>query len=560
MDFASPYLSRQLIAYIGNKRSLLPFVGGLFDRLAPGRGVLLDPFAGSGAVARLARLMGFQTIANDWEPYARLMNEAFLTVSARQAGQLFGHLGGLEAAFAHYNSLKSSTAEPYMARWYAPKTTEGADFRTERLFYTAENAAFLDRVRSAVEHDYPDIDLSVPGEASPRRSEKLLLTASLLYEASVHSNTNGVFKAFHKGFGGHGKDALGRILSPMQLEIPALADAPHPGQVCSLDAARFVQGRPAEVIYLDPPYNQHQYGSNYHILNTLALWDRLPAPLDLGPDGRLKDKAGIRRDWTARRSPFCVRSQAPQAFAALIAATDARSVVLSYNTEGIIPFETLWETLSTHGKTELLVQDYVTYRGGRQSPDRQVHNLELLLVLTRGQKSQPGSLNSVRRFMLEKKLFGLLRKSFHPGRLAQTFAVTGSDLQLAPAAGNRPALSLRLDSGLRFLYTPASWAAFSVPELEAMLAKLEDCLCRSHQEEAVLLLEMIETAPPKVAAARQRRLLQVLRKFAFKKYKSEFFGTLELARQLAARLNGAGAGLSQGLDQLEALARLRITN
>ncbi len=39
-----------------------------------------------------------------------------------------------------------------------------------------------------------------------------ILLSILIYEAATHTNTSGVFKAFHKGFGGHGKDALQRIL------------------------------------------------------------------------------------------------------------------------------------------------------------------------------------------------------------------------------------------------------------------------------------------------------------------------------------------------------------
>ena len=31
---------------------------------------------------------------------------------------------------------------------------------------------------------------------------------------------------------------------------------------------------PIDIAYLDPPYNQHPYGSNYHVLNSVALWDK----------------------------------------------------------------------------------------------------------------------------------------------------------------------------------------------------------------------------------------------------------------------------------------------
>ena len=44
-----------------------------------------------------------------------------------------------------------------------------------------------------------------------------------------------------------------------------------------LDAKKFIlknKNKNFDLVYLDPPYNQHQYGSNYHLLNTIALWDK----------------------------------------------------------------------------------------------------------------------------------------------------------------------------------------------------------------------------------------------------------------------------------------------
>ena len=32
------------------------------------------------------------------------------------------------------------------------------------------------------------------------------------------------------------------------------------------------------IAYLDPPYNQHAYGSNYHVLHSVSLWDKPAVP------------------------------------------------------------------------------------------------------------------------------------------------------------------------------------------------------------------------------------------------------------------------------------------
>ena len=74
----------------------------------------------------------------------------------------------------------------------------------------------------------------------------------------------------------------------------------------------------ADIVYLDPPYNQHQYGSNHHLLNTLVKWDRIPEELNLGPDGRLLRKAAIRRDWKDTKSDYCYRNSSEAAFSSLM--------------------------------------------------------------------------------------------------------------------------------------------------------------------------------------------------------------------------------------------------
>jgi adenine-specific DNA-methyltransferase len=58
----------------------------------------------------------------------------------------------------------------------------------------------------------------------------------LLYQASYSSNTSGVFKAFHHGWGGKTRTALTRILSPLQLRPVVFYDNQRANQVYQQDA------------------------------------------------------------------------------------------------------------------------------------------------------------------------------------------------------------------------------------------------------------------------------------------------------------------------------------
>jgi len=550
-----PYLTKHLIAYIGNKRALLGFLREVFETLPLGRGrrVFLDPFAGSGAVSRLARLLGYRVLAGDQEFYAYVLNAAHLGVQRREAAGLFQEQGGLERLLDRLNSLPPPREEErYIARHYAPRDTERADYRRERLFYSRENALRIDAVRSALEKLYPGFALEGPG-----KKEKLLLLASLLYQCATHTNTSGVFKACHKGFGGHNRDALGRILSPVRLEAPVLADGP-PAEAFCLEAEEFARSHPGDLCYLDPPYNQHQYGSNYHLLNTIALWDKPPVDEALRPDGRLRSKAGIRRDWVRTRSPYCYRDRAAGALEGLLGAIDARFLCLSYNTEGIIPFEHLVELLAAQGELRLYGNDYVKYRGGKQSISRQVHNLELLLVVDRRAPGRGGARAQMEGLLLRRRTVLLFRRSFYPQRVRAAFRAPQDAILFETQAGD--ALRLEMPGHYRFLEGQEGFlGSLSAEELGRFQALLAPCECSNRKEEIGILVELLRgpLAEPRLRLYR-KRILWLLKKFAFRKYRQEFMLTLEGLRLLAAEEPAVFGALEEELPRLERLAQARF--
>jgi adenine-specific DNA-methyltransferase len=567
---AHPYLQDQLIAYIGNKRALQPFLADVFGRLAGPGAVFLDPFAGSGAVARLARWLGYRVLANDWEPFAFVLNYAYLCVGRSEAQALFQDRAGAQAPIEELNALQAPREE-YVARHYAPRRTEDADYRTERLFYTRENALRIDAMRERLEEMYPGFRPATPeGQA-----EKYLLLASLLYGASKHVNTSGVFKACHKGFGGHGRDALGRILAPIRLRLPELLDGP-PAEVGCQEAAAFARGRAVDLCYLDPPYNQHQYGSNYHLLNTIALWDRPAVSEERRADGQLARKAGIREDWVKTRSLYCYRASAGQALAGLLREVDARRLVLSYNSDGLIPFEQLEALLEGQGELELYGGGYVKYRGGRQSIGRQVHNLELALVVDRGRPGSAAQRARRRRLYLQHRLGLLLRGAFHPLRVAAAFPASENGITVRLAGGEVLLPMRRLHRFAPEAASALAAASASAGELEELHRRLSACACRDRAEELeVLAAELADSkavAPGASRASRassvasadasagagqaQRRALWLLRKLAHPKHRRRYEECAALLARLAE--GGRYPVLARGLEAIRRQADARF--
>lgn len=540
------YLVRQLIAYIGNKRRLLPSLEKLFLRLEERSPIssFLDPFAGSGAVSRLGRALGYRVYANDWEEYSAVINRCHLMILPEEAKKLFSRFGGLNSLLDRLNRADFEPERCYFSRYYAPEETDRADYRTERLFYTAENARFLDRIRGFIEREYP--------EEGPERD---LLLAMLLYEAATHANTSGVFKAFHKGFGGHGRDALGRIMAPMQLEYPVLLDGPR-ASVGRLEASDWCRDKSVDLCYLDPPYTIHQYGSNYHLLNSLARWDFPEAELEKKVDGSLKRKAAIRSDWIETRSPYCSREGAFRALKGLLEGIDARFIVLSYNSEGIIPLEELMELLSTHGKLELFTEEYTQYRGGKQGLKRRNGTTEFQLLITRGVVHTAFDAEAGKRSLAVHRLRRLLGSDFHPGRL--------KGLRLARKKA--PSLPGMGDDALgeywrpkEPLLTEQDMSAMELSELLICTERLEAALFRDNGEEAEVLLELIgRERNTRLRNEMVRRLLTVLRKLAHKKYRALFEELYRKATEAFKSWEWISSRHAEALRALRELAERRF--
>ena len=409
MEFNSPYLTEQIIAYIGNKRKLLPLIYKAIENagISPDENIkFFDVFSGSGVVARFAKFLGMEVYANDWEYYSYVLNQGFLNFNESDIEKIFGSRAEFESLLNKINSLPDPDEEnQYIAKYYAPKEfdVEQVDYKTERLFYTRENALAIDKIRNYIE------------ENRSQESEKIfyLLLAILIYESATHTNTSGVFKAFHKEFGGHGKDALSRIMKKIELHFPVLIDSKAPVHVFQENAnelARKIKG--IDIAYLDPPYNQHQYGSNYHLLNTIAKWDKIPAPLDLNSKGILKRKAAIREDWINTRSDYCYRDSAEKSFEDLIMNLDARFIFISYSTDGIIPFEKMREICTKRGRLSLVTNEYTTYRGGKQSNKRQNTNIEFILSIDTSQKSDEESIREIDFILKRKKTLLLFKQKY----------------------------------------------------------------------------------------------------------------------------------------------------
>jgi len=107
-----------------------------------------------------------------------------------------------------------------------------------------------------------------------------------------------------------------------------------------------------DILYLDPPYNQRQYGANYHLLNTIAKYDNFIP----------KGKTGLRE---YNRSNYCKRKEVTLNFEELIKNANFKYIFLSYNNEGLMGKEEIANVMKKYGKYDLITKEYQRFKADK---------------------------------------------------------------------------------------------------------------------------------------------------------------------------------------------------
>lgn len=356
------YLTTQIITYIGNKRSLLSFIGEAVNivkkNLHKDKLEIVDLFSGSGIVSRYMKQHASKLISNDLEEYAYILNKCYLANKSEV---------NMDKLISWFNYIKESTnvelKNGFISEMYAPRDINNIK-KGERCFYTTRNAKYIDTVRQLI-NDVP-------------KDLQCYYIAPLLAEASIKNNTSGVFKGFYKNsktgvgqFGGNDKNSLSRIKKDIELNLPVFSNYECEVKIYKEDANKLVKELEiVDLMYMDPPYNQHPYGSNYFMLNLINQYEK---------PTNVSQVSGIPKDWN--RSEFNKSKEALKVFEELCNNAKARYLLISFNSDGFIKKKEMVEMLSKIGKVMLFERRYNTFRGSRNLNNRNIHVKEFLYLV-----------------------------------------------------------------------------------------------------------------------------------------------------------------------------------
>jgi adenine-specific DNA-methyltransferase len=332
-----------MIKYIGSKRRLVPVLGDLAARA--GAATALDLFTGTTRVAQELKRRGLHVTAVDTARYSEVFAECHIATDAVDVDK-----DELHEAIEYLSNRPG----------YAGYFTE--TFCVQSRYFQPFNGKKVDAIRDTLQNEFATSPLF-----------PILLT-SLIYAADRVDSTTGVQMAYVKQW-------APRSHNPLHLRSPNLYAGP--GRATRADATHVAAELPkVDLAYLDPPYNQHRYFTNYHIWETLVAWD---SPAHYGIACKRIDS----RD-ASTKSVFNSARVMPGALAQVIRDVQAQVLILSYNNESWISLKDLVTLCSERGHVAVLAFDSKRYVGaqiGIYNPDgdkvgkvSHLRNVEYVLV------------------------------------------------------------------------------------------------------------------------------------------------------------------------------------
>ncbi len=310
--------------FIGNKETIVEQIDSFIDNkiASNGKFVLFDAFCGTGSVSDRLK-----------NKYSIVINDNLKWATVYSAGRLYAPVCHFERLgfdpFDFFNQNRNEI-QGFMYKMYAP--TE-----SDRMYFTPENAARIDYFRNQIEEWYTSELLT--------ESEYMFLLAGLIESVSKVSNTAGVYGAFLKKWDS-------RALKPIEFVKPSYNECTPKGVTIYNDKIENVISEvDCDILYLDPPYTQNQYGTQYHLLETLILNDRPSVSKVTGS----RPVMPMRSDWSKEYKVSIL-------FDKIIAETKAHYIVLSYNNDGFMSKEYIEAVMKRYGKPETYCCKKISYK------------------------------------------------------------------------------------------------------------------------------------------------------------------------------------------------------
>ena len=309
-----------MIKYIGSKRLLLDDIAKCVD--LEQSNTFVDLFSGTSRVGHHMKKKGMSVISNDYATYAKVLADCYIVADRSK------YILDVEKLVNEYNNTSNKVCGYF--------TTT---FCCDSQYFNPKNGERIDWIRENLETKSLDPIL------------KSIMLTSLMEAADRVDSTTGVQMAYLKRYSS-------RSYNNLQLRIPELIDNVEGNTYEShqRDSNELVKELdPMDIIYIDPPYNQHSYLGNYHIWESLCIWDK-------------SEHYGIackRVDTKVKKSDYNMKRKSVIAMTDLVNNLNCKTAIVSFNNEGYIPRNDMEILLASHGTLSVKEIDYKRYIGSK---------------------------------------------------------------------------------------------------------------------------------------------------------------------------------------------------
>lgn len=320
--------------YIGGKTLLLDNIKEVIDRHAVGSNSFCDIFSGTSIVARYFKKW-YETYSNDVLYFSYCLQRATIECPSKPKFLKLKEVEGIENPINYFNSMNTEDMEvlPKESRFFQNNYSPNGG----RMYVNDDNALRIDYARNVVE------EWKNRGYLSD--DEYFYLVASIVEGIPFVSNISGTYGAFHKEWDK-------RTFKKYELIELDVTENGKNNKCYQQDGVKLLEEISGDILYIDPPYNERQYLPNYHLLETAAKYDN---PV-------LKGVTGQREYGEDQKSEFCSQKTALGAFEELIKNAKFKHIILSYNTDGIMPISEIEKIMKKYGKPDTFEINYINYR------------------------------------------------------------------------------------------------------------------------------------------------------------------------------------------------------
>jgi len=321
--------------FIGSKENLIFFIERVIQEMGVKGKIFFDIFSGTTKVAQHFKKKGYHIISNDNLYFSYVLQKTYienntipkflyLTQWLKQKKTYNNHKIEVENVINFLNNVKG--IKDYAFENYAPSG------KCQRMYFSDENAQKIDGILQTISWWKQNNLIS--------EMEEIILKTSLVEAIPFVSNISGTYGAYLKSWDK-------RAFKSLTLEVPQFILSTNQHYCFQKDANELIRNIEADILYLDPPYNTRQYISNYHVLETIAKNDKI----------ELKGKTGLRDDDYLYKSKFSQKRHCVKVLEDLIKNSKADYILMSYNSEGIIPEAEIERIFRKKGKNYIKFEE-----------------------------------------------------------------------------------------------------------------------------------------------------------------------------------------------------------